>query len=151
MEEHITVTTVVTVLSSIVALIASVVSVIRSYKLTPKEAAREDAVASETYAKAAVLSEQRAQEFGKRLDALDADFKVLSVRHDRALNVLAEWARGIELLLYQMKNAHLTAVWLPNPKDVLEYKEREDNSHDEASETGAPPPVKRRTTRAKKP
>ena len=114
--------TVLLILSNIIAIITSGFAVWRSYKLTPKEVAKEDANAAEIYARTAAMSEQRAALLGARLDELERQFDEISRQYDYSLKVLAVWARGIELLLYQMKNAGLTAVWIPNPDDLQTFK-----------------------------
>lgn len=114
---------IVLMILNFVAIVTSVFSIWRSFKLTPKEVAREDASAAEVYAKTAVMSEQRAEKLSLRLDELERQFERISMEYDYSLKVLADWARGIELLLYQIKNAGITAVWIPKHEDLHKFKQ----------------------------
>jgi len=122
-------------ITGLAALISVVYIIIKYVRDRPSEEASQDASTSRGYADSARIANERADRMAERIEILEKDMERLKKFAQKEtkekaeyLAMLSDWARGITLLLYQMKTADMTAVWVPKQEDIHRFlKEGEEN------------------------
>lgn len=116
-------------IASSIAIITSLIAIWRAYRMTPHEESASDANAAKSYAEAAEKANDRANalsskvgELEGRIDKLVSEDRELRRDNREYLEILANWAEGIELLMLQIRANQLSAAWMPQQETIDRFK-----------------------------
>lgn len=107
-------------IAGIIALIGVAITLFKTFKLTNNEVKEGEATIFASMAQTVSDVAEHNKVLVTRV--LELENSVMKMQHDttRNSNIMAKWARGIKLLLSQLKELKVEPCWAPELDDLVE-------------------------------